>query len=587
MKTATGVLGFVLAMSLLSVANGGTADAAATTRPSGVRMSAPESAPSVTSNLKDVDSGASNDAIGRTATFTFAPNGATGVTRYQYAWGDETAAGAAGAPSVAADTDGTAKVTLTVPFTQDFIYRLYVFSYDQANNQSVNPGIFEFRLASPAGPVSHWKLDESRGTDLVDSAGHNTATLFGGTPGVPGRVDQALDLNGNGDHAAAASPAVHTDKSFTVSVWARLGDATHYSTAVSQAGSKFSGFQIYYSPSYKTWVFGRHSTDADGAVEVPVVADAPARLNRWTHLAGVYDAPSRQLSFYVDGAPQSGRASVTSPWDATGPLQIGRALEKSAFRNPFHGDLDDVRIYDRVVFGTEPDGIGGSTGGIADLANRPVVREGYWPADGGSGTTVTDSSGRAHDATLNAADAWTADGKAGGALDLNDAKKEHAVTTGPVLRTDSGFTVAAWVRLTKAPSGNATALAQNGSRRSAFRLGYRVVDGTGYWSFGISAADTDGATSTDTYSVNPAMVDGQWHHLAGVYDPAAKKVRLYVDGDRVAQTFIAAPWNAGGRFDIGAAKANGAATDFWPGGIDDVQAFTGVLTNDEINAMGT
>ncbi|GAA0318125.1 hypothetical protein NE235_06615 [Actinoallomurus spadix] len=553
-----------------------------------VDKTAPESAPAVTTpNLKDLDSGEPNDAIGRTATFTFAPNNATGITKYQYAWNDDAAAGAANAPSVVPGADGTAKVTLTVPFTQDITFRLYAFSYDKANNRSANPGVFEFALGSPAGPVGRWTLDETGGVDLADSGGGDTATLTGGMPGVPGRVDQALRLTGNGDHATTASAAVHTDKSFTVAVWVRLTDASHYSTAVSQSGGSFSGFQLYYSPSYKTWVFNRHSTDADGATNVPVVADAPAVLNVWTHLTGVYDGPTRQMSFYVNGAPQSGRASVPSPWDATGPLQIGRVLAKGAFSDPFEGDLDDIRVYDRVVSGTEPDAIDGSTGGIADLADRPPVREGYWTGDLGSGTVVADSSGRGHDATLSSATAWTADGQVDGALELNDANKEQAATAGPVIRTDTGFTVAAWVRSSRLAGGNATALAQDGSRRSAFYLGYRVFNGVGYWSFTLPVADSDDAEWAHAHSVDPAALDGEWHHLAGVYDPAVKKIRLYVDGTLQGETAVSAPWHANGAFHIGGAKYKGAPTDFWPGGIDDVQAFTGVLTDTEISEMGS
>jgi hypothetical protein len=102
-------------------------------------------------------------------------------------------------------------VTLTVPYTHDFVFRLYVVSYDGANNRSVNPGVFEFYLNLTTGPLSRWKLDESGGAALADSVGGNTATLVGGTPGVAGRIDRALRLTGNGDHAATASRLLNED----------------------------------------------------------------------------------------------------------------------------------------------------------------------------------------------------------------------------------------------------------------------------------------------------------------------------------------------------------------------------------------
>ena len=152
---------------------------------------------------------------------------------------------------------------------------------------------------------------------------------------------------------------------------------------------------------------------------------------------------------------------------------------------------------------------------------------------------------------------------------------------------DTSFSVTAWVRLTKG-GANTTAVSQDGSHRSGFFLGYRMFDGAGYWSFTLSDADDDTATWTHAHSVNAAVPDGEWHHLAGVYDAAARKIRLYVDGDLQAETDYTTPWNAGGVFQIGQAQIQKAApTDSWPGGVDDVQVFTGVLTAAEINDIGS
>ena len=553
-----------------------------------VDKTAPETSPGVTtSDLADSSSGQPNDAIGRAVTFALTPNGATGITRYQYGWNSDSVAAAPAAPSVTASADGTAGLTLTVPYTQDFTFRLYVFSFDAANNRSLSPGVFEFYLARPAGPVGNWKLDEASGPDLVDAVGGDTATLTGGTPGVAGRIDQALRLAGNGDHATSGTAVVHTDKSYTVSVWARLTGGTHYSTAVSQSGGRNSGFQIYYSPSQGKWIFNRRVSDADGAANTLVMADAPATMNVWTHLAAVYDAPAQRLSFFVNGARQVSSPAFTTPWDATGPVQIGRVQAGGAFSDPFEGDLDDLKVYDRVVYGTEPDDFDGSAGGIADLANRPVVQEGHWTGDLGSGTAVADSSGKRRDATLSSATAWTPDGRIDGALSFNDVNKEHAQTAGPVVGTDSSFTVAAWVKPTSLGTLNATAVSQDGSRKSGFYLGYRVLGGSGYWSFSLPDADTDTASWTHAHSVDPVALDGEWHHLAGVYDAAARKIRLYVDGGLQAETEFTTPWNAGGVFQIGQSLYLGHAADPWPGGVDDVQVFTGVLTADEINDIGS
>jgi hypothetical protein len=66
-------------------------------------------------------------------------------------------------------------------------------------------------------------------------------------------------------------------------------------------------------------------------------------LNQWVHLCGVYDSTTAYI--YEFGVL---RASVNKSWTtATGPsLQVGRLINGTG---NFFGDIDDVRIYDRVL----------------------------------------------------------------------------------------------------------------------------------------------------------------------------------------------------------------------------------------------
>jgi hypothetical protein len=81
---------------------------------------------------------------------------------------------------------------------------------------------------------------------------------------------------------------------------------------------------------------------------------------------------------------------------------------------------------------------------------------------------------------------------------------------------------------------------------------------------------------------------GQWTHVAGVRDTASGTIRVYVMGDpdscggEMAEAAYTASWSAGGPFVIGRARANGAAADWWKGGVDDVRAYQRVLSASEI-----
>jgi hypothetical protein len=292
------------------------------------------------------------------------------------------------------------------------------------------------------------------------------------------------------------------------------------------------------------------------------------------------------MSFFVNGARQSSVQAFTTPWDATGPLQVGRVQSAGAFSDPFEGDLDDVRVYDRVVSATEPDAVNEVTGGIADLANRPVINEAHWTGDAGSGMVAADSSGQGRDATLSSASAWTPDGQFDNAFNFNDATKDHAQSAGAVVRTDSSFTVTCWVKAARLVT--MTAVSQDGSRRSGFYLGDRLFDGVRYWSFTLPPSDGDSGDWISAHGLEPVTaLDGEWHHLTGVYDAAVREIRLYVDGVVQSRTPYTTPWNTTGRFQIGQAKNAGAAVDFWSGGVDDVQVFTGVLSDAEISDIGS
>ena len=70
----------------------------------------------------------------------------------------------------------------------------------------------------------------------------------------------------------------------------------------------------------------------------------------WQHLAIVYDAPNQEMRLYVDGelresAPVSWKSGVTG-FNASGGLQLGRALKNGAWGQFFDGAIDDVWAFE-------------------------------------------------------------------------------------------------------------------------------------------------------------------------------------------------------------------------------------------------
>ncbi|MEU6715003.1 LamG-like jellyroll fold domain-containing protein [Nonomuraea sp. NPDC046802] len=495
-----------------------------------------------------------SDGLGVAGTFTLAPNGVTDVAGYLY--------GLDAAPATQADsgTDGTAAIRLTP--RHDGPNVLSVRSKDRAGQLGpIRAYVFNVNPGKP--PTGHWKLDEGQGTVAADATGAHPATVQGAT-WTPGRNGSALRLSGGS--AQTAGPVIDTGRNFTVSAWARLTGTTATATAVTQEGGRTGAFALQYSKPDDRWALTISGSDADGAPAVRALSAAAPRLNEWTHLTGVYDSAAGKISLYVNGRPE-GTATVAPPWNATGPLTIGRGKTAGAAADLWPGDLDEVRAYGRAMFAGE----------VADLVNSAATLVGHWKMDETTGTTAADSSGRSTPATLSGGTSWTK-GWLTGALAL-DGVNGAAQTSKPAVATATGFTVALWARLTDLPAADATAVAQTGSAAAGFQLGYDKAQQR--WVFGMAETDTAAATLVRARS---AEVPGplEWTHLAGVYDPLAGELRVYVNGRLSTTTPHVSKWNATGPLHLGRTMAGGALTGHWPGAVDDVRTYDGVLNAEQI-----
>ncbi|HEX5493437.1 MAG TPA: LamG domain-containing protein [Mycobacteriales bacterium] len=522
--------------------------------------------------------------VGKAGVFTFSPADPTDTSLADYRYGLEQPSPA---NSIPIGSDLTASVTLT-PTTFGPL-DLFVRAEDTAGNLS--PVVdYHFFVNDADAPVAHWKLDEGSGstvTGTVDSdptAAGPTATLS--AAGVSwisaGEVGAALHFDGTSGSVDAADARVTTDRNFTVAAWVRLDGRTAAGAAVSQDGTSRSGFSLRYDAVSDRWEFAVPSADSDDATVDAASSTEPVALGVWTHLAGSYDVATGQISLYVDGA-LAGVAAHPVGWDASGLLAIGRAQESGVDTDLWNGDVDEVRVYDRALTGTE-------LGAIveADKASRPV---GEWAFDETSGTTAADSSGQDHALTLATGATFTADGHTGGGLTL-DGLTGLASSTGPVIRTDESFTVAAWVKLSRADAP-ATIISQDGTNTSGFTLQYSPDNG-GEWVFAVPPADT--ATSAPLAPATSFAFDpvGSWVYVAGAYDATSNQLELVVRdsfGFGVSFGTRQTPWNATGPLRIGADKSLDASgdtvlRDYLPGVVDDVRVYQAALTEAQLAQLG-
>jgi len=217
-------------------------------------------------------------------------------------------------------------------------------------------------------------------------------------------------------------------------------------------------------------------------------------------------------------------------------------------------------------------------GGVAIAKGGPV---GAWNFEEGTGSLASDSSGFSRAAMLCDGSSWGAGRDSRSSLRLT-ASDGCAYATGSMLRTDSGFTVSAWVNL-DIGAGESVALAQEGTAASGFYLMYDAQSGR--WAMKMPRFDGAATDYIEAFANGPAT-PGRWTHLAGVYDPAARQVRIHVNGARAGTA--AHPgmmWRALGYFFMGRARHSGDEFHRWQGSIDEVRVFDYALSDQQITGL--
>ncbi|MGK5450440.1 LamG-like jellyroll fold domain-containing protein [Streptomyces radiopugnans] len=464
---------------------------------------------------------------------------------------------------------------------------------DRAGNMSA-PTRYGFRVGDGRAPVSHWKLADPAGSgEAADESGRHPATAGGGVEfGAAGpsgtSVASAAALDGTGDaYLAPGATAVDTTRVFSTGLWVRPRSVDRDMTAVGQDGASEGPFALGLDADG-----GADGADPAWTFELPT-GSGPLRVRgghpaagQWTHLAGVYDPVAGTARLYVNGRVVA-TAEPAAEAAATGALQIGRVHRGGEAGGHWHGELADVRAWDRIA----------AAGELAELAERGTERTGYWPLNeasdgaspeygGGQGLTLEGDAevfvpecGTDTDIFCDAEQPLVGTGH----LRL-DGDGDHAATAAPPVATDDGFTLAARVRVAEdEPSRDMAVLSLPGEHTNALVVRYRAD--VHRWELSVSHADRADAGTTNV-TAEPYAGDPSGQHLAVVYDASSGTVRLYVDGSLHASAEADLPasrtWAATGGLQVGRALTAGGWGEYLRGDVDEVRAYSGTLTESQL-----
>ncbi|MFE4992149.1 LamG-like jellyroll fold domain-containing protein [Streptomyces mirabilis] len=498
---------------------------------------------------------------------------------------------------------------------------------------------FVFKVANATGPVGTWHLSDgspgSTVTSAKDSATEGTrhdATLHPQADGSAagwsvlgrrGTGDYSLRLNDDVSdatkqtgYASTASPAVNTGDSFTISAWVLLTDDSANRVVAAAPGTNGSAFTLYYSSSYKKWVFNRTATDVKtGPTYIRSLADTASPPKEvWTHVAGVFktegddgipdtDPKNDTIQLFVNGRPQGqpvklySASSAYTPWVSTEGLQMGRSKVGGAYGENFLGRIDEVSVWQRWLSADE-------VRQEARLENAGVAATelvAYWDSATAAGGKVTEFTSYALGSMDISSTGAVADPEEN-ELHL-DGTSGYMSTTGPAVDEAGSFTVTADIKLDGAkfaamPVGRRAQVfgqATPDGKESSWALWVEKVSSDGYvWRFGRTATDATGKVlaTASVPSETSAEMD-TWVQVTGVYDATEEagggygNTHLYVGEAEQAQeggAAFTALQQGGGEIAAGRGRAAGTTGYYLPGSLDEVRVWAGAMSADQVRS---
>ena len=198
----------------------------------------------------------------------------------------------------------------------------------------------------------------------------------GDCAGVVGKLDRAINFDGNGDFINIGDPlGLKITSKITVAAWIKVNAFNRAYQAVITKGDSSWRLQRYANTNYMEF-------SCTGTSNPILFGSKNVNDGLWHHVAGVYDGS--RIYLYVDGVLDKDQAAIGSISTNSASVYIGENSEQSG--RYFDGIIDSVKVYKKGLSSVEILSLytGGSPAG-ADLV-------GFWMMNTGSCATTIDSA---------------------------------------------------------------------------------------------------------------------------------------------------------------------------------------------------
>lgn len=227
-------------------------------------------------------------------------------------------------------------------------------------------GTSYYNLTINDGLVAYFPLNETSGTRAADLSGYGNSGALVNGPTISSTVApvnfhnaRSVSFDGSDDYILAPQSALPTgNRARTLSAWIRTSSDTS-GTKIPVAYGTCTSLQ-----SFGFYLTGTETLHFWGCSGGDINTGRNLAVNTWYHLTATYDGS--RVAVYLNGKQVA--AAAKSLDTAGGGLFIGNDGALDAANYAFPGNVDDVRVYNRVL----------TQGEISALAvgNQPSAQKG-------------------------------------------------------------------------------------------------------------------------------------------------------------------------------------------------------------------
>ncbi|MFC1721266.1 LamG domain-containing protein, partial [Patescibacteria group bacterium] len=432
------------------------------------------------------------------------------------------------------------------------------------------------------GLVVHWTFD---GPDMLsnvaDTSGQgNNGSLIGqtSTTTVEGKVGQALEFDGVDDFVFETGVNLSNTNKISISFWMKKDSFPNSTKLAFELTTNTNSYTtgLFIDPTSSGSCSGYLDLTLKGDVGTNSGCFSRPSAGVWHHYVAVFDKsqPANEVDLYIDGLSQTAAARYFTSDNTNNfgnvPLYTMSRAGSSLFQS---GQLDDIRIYDRVLSADEITQLYNQTKG--NVANKTVGSSGlesglvgHWTFDGPDMlSNVADTSGQGNNGSLiGQTSTTTVEGKVGQALEFDGSDDYVDVADNSIFDVGAGLTMAAWVKLDDVELDHRYFIEMT-PLKALIR-----VRGTNDKYNVYLGSDCDSTTNAD--------YGGDWHFIVGTYD--GTNAKIYVDS--VLENTCGGQSDVSGVSGINIGRYNGDLYHV-DGTIDDVRIYNRALSADEITQL--